>query len=214
MKLSQWIKLDKPEREKLVASWLAGGDVLNRETHLFTALLAEAANALGRDLAYLPQVTGVAGVVYGGGGLLVTTSLPKGNELAEVPKEYAHFRVLQFGVAEMKRDYLVRVEFVFRAAGMAKEAIERQIAFFDQELRNIHTPFYCDTPAKWIAEFFVAERSKGALVGERLGMFHKAVHELLWDFFQHSDPATIGFEPSALSRLGNTLRSVCAEFGL
>ncbi len=214
MKLQEWVSLDAATRRRLITEWLYHPDFLQRQEWQLGRIVKEAADSLAVQLAAYPAVTAVTGVITHDGEILVTTSLSQGEKLPGVPEEFATFPVLQFGVRERKRDYLQRVEFVFRAAGVSEQSVAKHVSLFDRELRDIHTPCYCDTPAKWIAEVLALEKSQGRFIGGPLVMFGNALQSALLSFFKESDPARVGLDPAAMSRLGGILSAILSAHGL
>jgi hypothetical protein len=208
MNLQDWIQTNPETRKKLITEWLYEPDWMRCKPDQFMKILNEAVQSLARQLAHVPQVTGVVGVAGNFGQILVTTSLPRNATLPEIPSEYATFSVLQFGVAEAKKDYLVRVEFALRAARIPDGTVKAQLAFFEQELGSIQSPYYCDSPEKWIAEALAIEITKKRGIGESFVYLRNAIHLALRDFFKESDPSNVGLDPSAISRLEAVLQPI------
>jgi hypothetical protein len=205
MDLQEWMKTDSETRKRLINEWMYEPNVLRRNEGAFAKILNEAAAGLAKLLSGIPEVTGIAATAGNSGQLLVTTSLPKGTKVSTIPDLYATFHVLQFGVAEAKKDYLERVEFVCQAAGLSEEVLNQHREFFQQELGNIQSPYYCDTPQKWIAEVLAREKSHGRLTGGELVVFQNAIHEVLATFFRQHDPARGKLSPDSMPSLREAL---------
>jgi len=166
MPLSQWAATDSQTREQIETECFQQG-VPRR----IGRVAEEAANILVKELAQIPQVTGVCvgqtqspRRVF----LMVSTSLSGNERLPGIPDEFAGFPVRQVGLAERKRDYLRRVEFVLRAAVVPAAEADSLLAWFAEDLSNINTPRYCETPARWIAQTLAGAVVKGNLVGDPL----------------------------------------------
>lgn len=214
--LNEWLALDSTERGNLVREWVRCENWMEREEWRFHSILDDAARALMEKLAHLPQVTAVTGVLgefpESPGLLLVTTSVPEGERLPEVPDEFATFHVLQFGVAERKRAYLERLQFALKAASIEEQAIEGLMDAFEQALRDIHTPFYCDTPDYWISHWLVAVKARGHLVGGPLVSLTHEVRQAMKDFIKDSG-SRANLDPAA-SLLHDAFEEMFAKCGL
>src|SRR5881227_2299935 len=128
MNLQEWICLDKATREKLAGEWRHKF----REPLRLSKIVNEAAAALAERLAHLPQVTAVTGTLSYGSEIIVTTSLPAGTPLSDIPDEFATFRVIQIGVAEKKANYLKRLKFVLTAAQVSEAAESISLDFLKE----------------------------------------------------------------------------------
>lgn len=216
--LNEWLALGTSERESLLRKWILCKNWMEREEWRFQSILDEAAHTLTQKLAHLPQVAAVTGVLgkfpESAGLLLVTTSLSEGQTLAEVPDEFATFRVLQFGVAERKRAYLLRLEFALRAASIEQQKMDEFMDVFEQELRDIHTPFYCDTPEYWISNWLASAKAKDRLVGGPLVSLTQEVRQALGDFFRDPTSPRGGLDQAATSPLHDTFETIFSKYGL
>src|SRR5713101_6230840 len=140
MNLDEWIATEKATRARLAAGWLSEW----QEAWRLSKIVKEAAAALAMRLAHLPQVTAVTGTLANGAEIVVTTSLPASAKLSDIPEAFATFPVVQVGVGDTKSQYLQRLRFVFQAAHIPEAERETWFRFFEENLRNVVTPYYCD----------------------------------------------------------------------
>jgi hypothetical protein len=212
MTLKEWIAFDQATREKVEA------DCYRRGTPRQIGELAEqAATALSKVLEGQAQVTSV------GIGedwmakrvrLSVSTLLHEGEKLAVVPDEFAGFPVVQFGMADRKRDFLRRLEFVLRAIDLPSTERTAWLQRIDKDLNHIGSAYYIETPGRWIAEVLIALPASNHLVGMPLVALRGDLCNAIDDSFKQADPVQIGFDVQAISRLQGVLRCVFSQHGV
>jgi len=144
---------------------------------------------------------------------VVTTSLAEDGKLSEIPDEFATFPVVQVAVGDRKADYLQRLKFVFSAAQIPETSSETWLRFFDDHLRDVVTPYYCDIPEKWIAEAVVRAKVEDRLIGEPLVQLLGDIRMALVTFFKEFEPARLGLDPTAISRLHAILQETFHRYG-
>jgi hypothetical protein len=171
-----------------------------------SSIVEQAAVALSRQLATLPEVTGVEGITPG--MILVTTSLSDGQKLSVVPEEFATFPVHQYGVGERKKAYMGRLEFVLWAAVINQAQMDDTLGSFEAALRRIHTPLYADTPDKWIAEALAFAVREDDLAGGPLVDLISDLRRALADHRSDADFARGDLQSAPTSSLHTALQEV------
>ena len=212
MTLEEWIASDKATREKLEA------DCYRRGTPRQIGEIAEqAAEALLKALEGQSQVTSVrVGEDHIAKRVLlsVSTLLREGEKLAAVPEEFAGFPVIQFGVADRKRDFLKRLTFVLRAIDLPSAELDALLARIDGQLNRTGSVYYLETPGRWIADKLIALPASNHLRGMPLVALHGGLCDAIDDFFKETDPVRIGFNTQAMSRLREILKATFSKHGV
>lgn len=212
MTLKEWTSSDSEARKKFESECYRLG-----MPRLIGVLAEEAAKALADALTTNPQVTAVvAGEdnVARRSILMVTTSLRMGEKLSGVPDEFSGFPVAQYGVADKKEEYLRRLEFVLRAANVPESETKDIMKRFDEELSNVGSAYYAETPGRWIAEAVIAGVVKGELTGRPRVELRGEIWAAVTDFFEEADPVQIGFDAQQAARLRAVLQACFANHGV
>jgi hypothetical protein len=212
MNLEEWIATDRATRERLEAECYRRGT-----PRQIGELASEAAKALAKELAQQPQITAVIAGEDNAARrsiLMVTTSRRAGEKLTEIPDEFAGFPVVQFGVAERKKDYLQRLEFVLRAANVTQAEVDTWLKRFESELNNIGSVYYAETPARWIAEALIAAKANGGLMGEMRIDLRGKLWAVIDDCLKEIAPERVGLDEGATLRLRASLQNVFAGCGI
>jgi hypothetical protein len=104
MLLKDWIALNQAEREEFQSECRRRGTL-----RTVGEIAEEAAKLLHKELSLIPQVTDVSigeDRTAKRATLAISTLLPEHEKLAELPNEFAGFPVVQFGVADRKKQFL------------------------------------------------------------------------------------------------------------
>jgi hypothetical protein len=213
MNLQEWGAMDRAARRQIEVEHYRRGTPWK-----IGVLAKEAGNMLAQELKDMPQVTAAGSGednIVRQAILMVTTSLGEGEKLSGVPEEFAGFPVVQFGVADRKRDYLQHLEFVLRAATLPLAEVNAELKHFDNELSDIGSVYYAHTPVWWFAERLTPAFTKGRLVGKPMLKLRDDLRGKLGAFFEEADPNIFAkMEPADVSRLRAIFQTVLARHGL
>jgi hypothetical protein len=213
MTLEEWLAADKVTREEFEReSWRLG---IPRRVGIVAEKVAE---FLAKKLAGHPEVTAVGvgqdRVPNDHVILMVTTSAEEGEKIAGIPDEFEGFPVVQFGVGRKRRERLQGMEFILRAARIPEAEMHERLRRFGDGLGDYGGAYYIDVPERWYAELLVA-----AIVSNRLGPeppveLRADLQGAIREFFAETDPARVGMDSEAISRMRHVLDRILKDYGM
>lgn len=210
MKLEEWAALDQSHREKIEAECYARGTP--REIGV---LADEAANLLSTVLETAPGVTAIGtgeDNVAKRSVIIVTTSVSETDVLDTIPSEFYGFPVVQRGIREKKKRFLLRLEFVLRAAKLSEHEISDCLTNCSTKLNDSGSVYYAETPGRWIAIMLIYAQFGEEFVGSPRVSLRGELAMTINGFFQQTDPAVIGMDIQEMSRMAVLLENVLSKY--